>query len=175
MAVAARLITPAGRALAQGSRKAIPQSSAHDLARGNAAVNRIKDYTNFAAWFAGLGYIVLWPVTSPELGGKPFGAAAFCRDDAISLLDLLCASARPLQLAPGLHALGFLSALFVTIRLLVYAIRRPRRVAGQATMRAVTRLETLSPPPSPPPRRKPAPPPRPVTPRSHFGLRGLPQ
>jgi hypothetical protein len=137
-------------------------------------MNRIKDYANFAAWFAGLGYIALWPVTSPELGGKPFGAAAFCRDGAFSLLDLLCASARPLQLAPGLHALGFLSALFVTIRLLVYAIRRPRRVAGRATLRAVTRLETLSPAP-PPPRCKPAPPPHTLTRRSHFGLRGLPQ
>jgi hypothetical protein len=136
-------------------------------------MNRIKDYTNFAAWFAGLGYIALWPVTSPELGGKPFGAAAFCRDGAFSLLDLLCASARPLQLAPGLHALGFLSALFVTIRLLVYAIRRPRRVAGRAALRAVTRLETLS--PAPPPRRKPAPPSGPIMSRRHFGLRGLPQ
>ena len=43
-------------------------------------MNRIKDYTGFATWFCGLGYIALWPLTSPDLGGKPFGASLLCRD-----------------------------------------------------------------------------------------------
>jgi hypothetical protein len=85
-------------------------------------MNRIRDYAHFAAWYAGLGYIVLWPLTSSELGGRPFGAAIFCRDGALGLAELLCASARPLQMPPGLHALGSMSALFVTTRLLAYAL-----------------------------------------------------
>ena len=81
-------------------------------------MNRIKDYAGFAIWFAGLGYIVLWPLTSPEFGGKPFGASIFCRDGSPSALDLLCNSAHPLQLPPGLHAMGILSAIVVMVRLL---------------------------------------------------------
>jgi len=130
-------------------------------------MNRIKDYAVFAGWFAGLGYIVLWPVTASDLGGKPFGASIFCRDGLPSLLDLLCNSAHPLHLPPGLHALGFLSAVFVTIRLLLNAIWRARR--------AVSAVEGEASSPAPPPRRKPARPYRPVKPRTHFGLRGMPR
>ena len=93
-------------------------------------MNRIKDYAGFVGWFAGLGYIVLWPVTAADLGGKPFGASIFCQDGAPGLVDFLCKSAQPLHMPPGLHVLGFLSAMFVTIRLLVHAVRRTRRVAG---------------------------------------------
>ena len=131
-------------------------------------MNRIKDYVRFVIWFAGLGYIVLWPVTSPDLSGKPFGASIFCRDGAPGLTDFLCNSAHPLQLPPGLHAIGFLSAVFVTTRLLVHAIRRARRAAGS---NAVGIPAAIAPPPPP---RKPAPPRRPVKPRTHFGLRGMP-
>ena len=46
-----------------------------DHAWGSAAMNRIKDYTGFVGWFAGLGYIVLWPLTVDNLSGQPFGAA----------------------------------------------------------------------------------------------------
>lgn len=139
-------------------------------------MNRIKDYTNFAAWYVGLGYVVLWPVTSNGIGGKPFGAAILCDESARALVNLLCASARPLQMPLGLHALGFLSSVFVTIRLIHFAIRRSRRRPG------VTVPISFEPPgqplaaPVPPPRRrKPAPPVRPVKPRNQFGLRGLPR
>ena len=119
-------------------------------------MNRIKDYIGFAIWFAGLGYIVLWPVTSPDLGGKPFGASIFCRDASLSVLDLLCNSAHPLQLPPSLHALGFAvggvrhrPAVAVRAQALAARAQPPRRRhvrAGDAACR--TRL--------PPPRRKPA-------------------
>ena len=137
-------------------------------------MNRIKDYIGFAIWFAGLGYIALWPVTSPDLGGKPFGAAIFCRDIPLSVLDFLCNSVLPLQLPPSLHVLGFLSALFVTLRLLLYAFKRSRRAVGTraADMSAPV---TLLPDAVAPPRRKPVRGLRPVKPRTHFGLRGMPR
>jgi hypothetical protein len=139
-------------------------------------MNRIKDYAAFVGWFAGLGYIVLWPITAGDLGGKPFGASIFCQDGASSLTDFLCNSAHPLQLPPGLHALGFLSALFVTARLLTHVIRRMRRAAGKgagnaATAGAASTVKipaTIAPPP-----RKPTPARRAVKPRTQFGLRGL--
>lgn len=115
-------------------------------------MERIKDYAGFIGWFIGLGYIVLWPITAADLGGKPFGASIFCRDSAPSLKDFLCNSAHPLQLPASLHAIGFLAAIFVTVRLLRHVIRRTRRT---------------------PPRRRPAPARRTVKPRSEFGLRGL--
>jgi hypothetical protein len=137
-------------------------------------MNRIRDYTGFATWFSGLGYIVLWPLTSPDLGGKPFGASIFCRDNSLSLLDLLCNSAHPLQLPPALHALGFLSTVFVTVRLLVYAVRRSRRAAGSSAAEASALIARSPVAIQKPQRRKPAPPLRPVKPRTHFGLRGMP-
>ncbi len=174
MAAGTSGITPACRELAQDSRKGKPQSSSRDLARGSAAVNRIKDYTGFAIWFAGLGYLALWPVASPDLDGKPFGAFMFCRDVSLSVLDLLCNSAHPLQLPPTLHALGFLSTMFVTVRLLQYALKRARRaLASSAVGMSVpmTRLPNVV----PSPQRKPTRPLCPVKPRTHFGLRGMPR
>ena len=135
-------------------------------------MNRIKDYIGFAIWFAGLGYIALWPVTSPDLGGKPFGASIFCRDTPLSVLDFLCNSALPLQLPPNLHVLGFLSALFVTLRLLLYAFKRSRRAVGTRAADMSARMTRL-PDAVAPPRRKPVRVLRPVKPRTHFGLRGM--
>jgi len=137
-------------------------------------MNRIKDYSGFAIWFAGLGYIVLWPVTSPDLGGKPFGASIFCRDVSLGVLDLLCNSALPLQLPSNLHVLGFLSALFVAVRLLMYAIKRSRRAVGTRAA-DMSALVTRLPDAVAPPWRKPMRPLRPVKPRTHFGLRGMPR
>ena len=137
-------------------------------------MNRIKDYAGFVGWFAGLGYIVLWPVTAADLGGKPFGASIFCYDGAPSLTDFLCHSAHPLLLPPGLHLLGFLSAVFVTTRLLVHAIRRTRRAAGT---RAAVKSSPMARIPAalvPMSQRKPAPRRSPVKPRTQFGLRGMP-
>jgi hypothetical protein len=137
-------------------------------------MNRIRDYTGFAIEFCGLGYIVLWPVTALDVSGKPFGASLFCRDTPHGVLDLLCNSAHPLQLPSNLHALGFLSAMFVAARLLLYAIRRSRRAVDRraADMSALT---TQSPGAMAPPRQRPARPSRPVKPRTHFGLRGMPR
>jgi hypothetical protein len=137
-------------------------------------MNRIKDYGVFIGWFAGLGYIVLWPLTASEMGGRSAGASIVCRDSSLSALDLLCNSSPSVHLPPGLHALGFLSALFVMIRLVLYALRRSRRAVGRnepaATSVDIQRLKIIV----PPPQRKPRPPLPPVKPRSHFGLRGVP-
>lgn len=134
-------------------------------------MNRIKDYAGFAGWFAGLGYIVLWPVTATNMGGKPFGAALFCREDATGLLDSLCQLPHPLHLPEGLHALGLLSALFVAFRLLMLAVRRTRRAARARHAAPAAALSQDA----PPPRRMVAPAPRrTVKPRSQFGLRGMP-
>jgi hypothetical protein len=136
-------------------------------------MNRIKDYAGFVGWFAGLGYIVLWPVTSPELGGKPFGASIFCRDASPSALDFLCNSANLVHLSPGLHAIGFLSAVFVTTRLLGYAVKRSRH-AGRP---ALAHFEGSGPLAkfmlSRPAKQKYRPPLRRVKPRKEFGLRGM--
>lgn len=131
-------------------------------------MNRIRDYTNFAAWFVGLGYVVLWPVTAPAFGDEPFAVTVFCRDGVSGLLDLLCHSAHRLHLPPGLHALGCLSAIFVTSRLMVHAIRQ--RARGIPDLTAATALPAPAPPP-----RIPAPLGPKVKPRSQFGLRGQPQ
>jgi hypothetical protein len=136
-------------------------------------MNRVKDYADFVGWFAGLGYIVLWPVASPDLGGKPFGATVFCSDGAPSMVDSLCNWVHPLHLPPALHVLGFLSAIFVTTRLLVYAIRRPWRGNNAQTGTAslpgaqVPALQLQMLPRKPKLRRAP------VKPRKEFGLRGV--
>jgi hypothetical protein len=138
-------------------------------------MNRIKDYVCFAICFVGLGYIALWPVTSPDLGGRPFGAALFCRDTPLGALDFLCHSALPLQLPPNLHVLGFLSALFVTVRLLLRALKRSRRAAGADAADLSARVPRMPDAVAPPPRQKPLRLPRPVKSRTHFGLRGMPR
>jgi hypothetical protein len=130
-------------------------------------MNRIKDYVCFAACFAGLGYIVLWPVTADEAGAS-FGASIFCRDDGPAWLGFLCQSAQPLRLPPGLHALGFLSAVFVAIRAVVGAVKRSRRRSSPA-------IALQSADETPPPLRKLRLPLRTVKPRTHFGLRGVPR
>ena len=128
------------------------------MREGNAAMNRIREYAGFAACFAGLGYVVLWPVSSAGFDGKPFGASLVCHDGSSGVLDMLCNSAHPLTLPPALHALGFLSAVFVTLRLLYCAIRRSRRATATPTVDISALLARL-PGGHPPPRR---PPPRPL-------------
>ena len=56
-------------------------------------MNRYKDYICFVIWFAGLGTIVLWLLTSPHAGGRLFGDSLFCRADAFAPLGWLCLSA----------------------------------------------------------------------------------
>jgi hypothetical protein len=135
-------------------------------------MNRIRDYTVFALWFAGLGYVALWPVSSVDPSGKPFGASIFCNDASLNQLDLLCNSSHPLELPPGLHAIGFLSAIYVMARLPLFAVKRVRRASRAAAAE----------PPAPKAQQDAAlPPPRQPTcrthtcaPRTHFGLRGAP-
>ena len=136
-------------------------------------MNRIKDYTRFVIWFAGLGYMVLWPVSSSDLSGRPFGASVVCQDGTLALLASLCNSTHWLQLPPALHAIGSLSAIVVSVRLLLCAVKRWRRPAGSG------RAQTPAPfAPAPatalPSWRNPARPLRAVKPRTHFGLRGTP-
>jgi len=133
-------------------------------------MNRIKDYAGFAVCFAGLGYIVLWPLISPEFGGRPFAASIFCGGGSPGVLDWLCNSAHPLQLSPGLHAVGILSAAVATLRLLFYVVRRWRRPAATRESVLAARI-----PVAPPAWRRPARPLRPVKARTQFGLRGTPR
>lgn len=128
-------------------------------------MDRLKDYVGFAVRFAGLGYIVLWPLTTPNAAGQLFGASIVCR--AHSLLDWLCNLSHPLTLPPALHVIGMLSAVSVTVRMLFIALRRSRRIDAAPAPGAP---ETGS---QPPPRRNFRRPAVPVKPRSEFGLRGI--
>ncbi len=72
-----------------------------------------------------------------------------------------------LVLSPGLRAIGVASAMFVPVRLLLRAVGA-RRHAAHTAVRPRMPAAILR-----PPRRKPTCR-RPVKPRSHFGLRGMP-
>jgi len=91
------------------------------------------------------------------------------------VMNMLCNSAHPLHMPPGLHVLGFVSSLFVTARLLVYAVVRSRRAAKKRASLAAASAAKASTGPPPPPLRKIVPPRPQVRPRTHFGLRGLQQ
>lgn len=121
-------------------------------------MNRIKDYSGFAAWFLGLGYLVLWPITADEFGGVSFSASILCREGAAEWLRLLCNCTPALRLPPGLHLLGFMSALYVAARVLADAVRRSRHASLSVTSAAL---------------HTDAPPLRYVKPRTQFGLRGV--
>ena len=66
-------------------------------------MNRVWDYIGFAVWFAGLGYIVIWLLGSPD----------------------------HLMLPPALHAVGVAAAMLVPVRLLLRAVGRRRAGAGR--------------------------------------------
>jgi hypothetical protein len=136
-------------------------------------MDRIKDYAGFIGWFAGLGYIVMWPITAADLAGKPFGHTIFCLDGSAGLVDYLCNSTHPLQLPAGLHLLGFMSAIFVTMRLLVHTIGRSRRRARANVAVAAALAARMA--AAPPQAKRPIGPPRrpPIKARAHFGLRGV--
>ena len=65
-------------------------------------MTRVWDYISFAIWFAGLGYIVLWLLGSPD----------------------------HLVLPPALHAIGVAAAVLVPVRLLLRVVKRRRAAAG---------------------------------------------
>jgi hypothetical protein len=128
-------------------------------------MNRFRDYSGFAVWFTGLGYIVMWPLTISDFG-QTASAAAMCPSGAAQP-GFLCDAAHAFMLPPGLHLVGLLASLFVTLRLLTMAIKlslRRRKASqvtpsivaparGQEPLRSLTR----------------------VKPRAHFGLRGSPR
>jgi len=64
-------------------------------------MNRVWDYIGFAVWFAGLGYIVMWLLGSPNHLLPP----------------------------PALHAIGVAAAMLVSVRLLLRAAGHRRRTA----------------------------------------------
>jgi hypothetical protein len=59
-------------------------------------MTRVRDYISFAVWFAGLGYIVMWLLGSPD----------------------------HLALPPALHAIGTAAAVLVPVRLLLRTLKR---------------------------------------------------
>lgn len=123
-------------------------------------MNRIKDYACFAACFAGLGYIVLGPLSAVEPS-----APLSCGVGA-GWLGFGCHPVH-VQLPPGLHVLGFTSAVFVVARAMIGTVKRSRHGSSSAAV-SESVDET---PPSP---RKPQQPLRTVKPRTHFGLRAEP-
>jgi hypothetical protein len=112
-------------------------------------VERCKDYICFVAWFAGLSYMALWPLTAHGVGGRGLGA--------------------DWTLPPTLHAVGILAAAFVNMRIVAIVFKRWRSRHAAAPAAAITpelveaRLG---------PQRWKAPPAAQVKPRSQFGLRG---
>jgi hypothetical protein len=165
--------TPACRVFAQASGKRKPQGSARDQSsRRSAAMNRPRECCGFAIRFYGLVYMALWPLSTPDEGGRLFGAAYLCGERAFALFDALCDAPHPLRLSPALHALGIISALIVIVHFALRALRRRRRAYAEAVAVDAAILAARIPalreasPPQRPQRSQ-----RPVKPRPQFGLR----
>jgi len=133
--------------------------------------NRVGDYCRFAVRFVGLGYIVLWPLATPD----PFGLAGYCRRDA-PLWHFFCHWPHLLNLTPGLHLIGIFCTGVLGVHLLLRAAahwRRARARRADAALAFNARLPAaLMRTPQRPPFRAPL---RKVKPRSHFGLRAAPR
>jgi hypothetical protein len=127
--------------------------------------NRVGDYCAFAVRFVGLGYLVLWPLASPD----PFGLARFCRSDAPYLL---CHWPHLLDLTPGLHLIGIFCAGALGVQLLLRGLARWRRTRAQRAQAAMALDARVPAALLRRPRRPPfqAPLPR-IKSRSQFGLR----
>lgn len=136
-------------------------------------MNRLREYTGFAVWFTGLGYVAIWPLSTSGSSGALFGASILCHaHPAFGMLSTLCNMTHPLSLSPTLHMLGLLSAIVVALGFVRRLLRRARRArAAKAIEARRDRIAAGSKPaPRPrPPRRLPR-----VKPRSQFGLRGVP-
>jgi hypothetical protein len=134
-------------------------------------MNRILDYVNFAMFLLGVGYIVLWPLTSFD-HGAPFAASAIC---SVSPLAWLCHLPHPLTLSPGLQLIGIFATVWLCLRLALRAIVRLRcmrayRAGAVSALTTRTHAAVLR-----PPRHKMIAPLRSVKPRNRFGLRGTQQ
>lgn len=141
-------------------------------------MNRTREYLNFALSFSGLGYIGMWPLSTPDAQGQLFGAAVLCRDGGFLLLDVVCGLPHPLRMSPALHLLGLSAAVYVAVKLTLRAARsllrkRRQRPAGLDAAQLAARLSAVMAEPRPSSLSSP---PRPLPtgrPRSNFGLRGL--
>ena len=136
-------------------------------------MNRCKDYFGFAVWFAGIGYVVLWPLAADGNGGSLFGASIVCGHGAGGIMATLCQWPHPLALPLGLHVMGVAAAALLAARLSCLALRRLRPRASVIPAAALNaRLPGAIPQEA---RNKPAFAARAVKPRTHFGLRGTPR
>lgn len=135
-------------------------------------MDRCRSYFSFAVWFAGIGYVVLWPLTANGDSGYPFGASVVCGRANVGALAALCGLPHPLTLPVGVNILGFGAAMLVTVHLLGRLLRRVWLRPGVIPSAALpTRLSrAVLPQPRKPARRL-----RSVPPRKHFGLRGVPR
>jgi hypothetical protein len=82
-------------------------------------MTRVRDYFSFAIWFAGLGYIVMWLLGSPN----------------------------HLVLPPALHAIGAAAAVLIPVRLLLRIVKRRRAAAGAVPVTATGQPATVLRPP----------------------------
>jgi len=124
----------------------------------------VGDYLGFAVWFAGIGYVVLWPLADTG-DGMPFGGSYVC---GAGILSVLCGFERPLTLPPALHVLGALLAVVAVGQLAWRLLRRLHPPAPVYTATPNLRLPVAV---SPPARRSTLRVPRQVMRRSEFGLR----
>ncbi len=132
-------------------------------------MNCLWDYVGFAIWFAGLGYLVLWPLSASGSSGDLYGAALLCQAQAASgLVSALCRAPHPLTLSPALHALGAFALLAAVLRLLCRGLGCARRARAARVVRVPA---AMMPPPRPRLTQRALPR---VKPRSQFGLRGMP-
>ena len=145
-------------------------------------MDRVRDYSTFAIGFCGVGYLLLWPFCSPDASGELFGTALLCGDRAVMPLRWLCALPHPLHLSLPLNLLGLFSAVLAVARLALKRLTRrwPRAGALAAADAPTGHPPAISIEPNPVCRARRLPPlgplrsSRPVTPRTHFGLRGRP-
>jgi hypothetical protein len=125
-------------------------------------INRIKDYLAFALWFAGLSYLALWLVSARDQG------LATCQSLPM-LAHRVCEVMRDPALPPGLHAIGLVAVMVVSVHGVWLTAR---------AMRRRWRRQMSPPNPEPSTRRNPVMAPQRlrrsnIRPRQQFGLRGM--
>jgi hypothetical protein len=133
--------------------------------------NRVVDYGGFAVRFVGLGYLVLWPLST----WSPFGLARWCRPDALSW-RLFCHWPQLIHLTPGLHLIGLFCAGALAVHLALRLAARLRRARAERVERARAANIRVPQALARAPQRSvfAAPLPK-IKPRSEFGLRAGPR
>jgi hypothetical protein len=134
-------------------------------------VNRIREYFEFEVRFVGAGYLLLWPVLAHDNAFALLNMPIFCGEDAVVPSAPLCDVLPVLQLPPGLHLIGLVSAGYVVF---TFALRLPRLL--RRFRREPADVDAAQPPALPPAaaqlRREELLTLGPVRPRKTFGLRG---